>query len=97
MDIQTRIETLANKMGVHPSDTKLLLQFTCNAMQQDGVHERFVELYAEGNMEAVRALIETYIEVAVDKVKKIIEIYQTKTGAKEALASQVYHLVKEGV
>jgi DNA-binding GntR family transcriptional regulator len=97
MDIKEKINTLAESMGVHPADTRLLLQFTCDAMQQDGAHERFVELYTEGDMEAVRAIIEAYIEAAGAKIKKIIEIYQTRTGAKEALAHQVYHLVNDGV
>jgi hypothetical protein len=93
MDIQARINKLAASMGVHPRDTKLLLDLTISTMQQDGAADRYAELYQEGDMESVNALIDVYVEAAGGKIRRIIETCVTKTGAKEAMAHRVLDLI----
>jgi hypothetical protein len=87
IEMQNRVNSLADSMGVSASDTYSLITLTINGME----HDKVVDCIPDMPQESREYLCETYMCCAVDRFKKFSEQFQTSDVMREGFAGMVYN------
>lgn len=91
--VEEQIKKLAESMNVSPSDVRCFMQGIINGMVQDDVAERYVQASLDGQDELVSALLETYAEDAVKRMRSFANLYNTNTVFQDQVRLKVYSLI----
>ena len=85
-EMQNRITTFAESMGVPTSDAYSLITLTINGMEQDKVVDCIPDMTQDGK----EYLCETYMCCAVDRFNKFSSDFQTSDTMRQGFGALVY-------